>query len=99
MVFWTYFSSNEILSQKMEEQVDAGRTRSIGLSNFTVKQIEKILKSKPKYKPANLQIEIHVYFQQHDLVDYCHKNGISVTAYAPLSSPGMNDFLISLGFE
>lgn len=83
----------------MEEQVDAGRTRSIGLSNFTVKQIEKILKSKPKYKPANLQIEIHVYFQQHDLVDYCHKNGISVTAYAPLSSPGMNDFLISLGFE
>lgn len=83
--------------KKMEEQVDAGRTRSIGLSNFTGKQIEKILKSNPKHKPANLQNEIHVYMQQQDLVKYCHQNGISVTAYSPLGSPGINKFLMSMG--
>ncbi|XP_019872572.1 aldose reductase-related protein 2-like [Aethina tumida] len=85
--------------KKMEEQVDAGRTRSIGLSNFTGQQIEKILKSNPKHKPANLQNEIHVYMQQQELVNYCHQNGITVTAYSPLGSPGINKFLVSLGLE
>ncbi|XP_019872560.1 aldo-keto reductase family 1 member B1 [Aethina tumida] len=85
--------------KKMEEQVDAGRTRSIGLSNFTRQQVEKILKSNPKHKPANLQNEIHVYMQQQDLVNYCHQNGITVTAYSPLGSPGFNKFLASVGFE
>lgn len=83
----------------MEEQVDAGGARSIGLSNFNIKQIRNILNSNPKYKPANVQNEINVYMQQQDLVEFCHDNGISVTAYSPLCSPGINNFIGSLGLE
>nr|CAI5830157.1 unnamed protein product [Callosobruchus analis] len=78
--------------QKMEEQVDAGRTKAIGLSNFNQRQIERILKS-ARIKPACLQIEIHVAMQQKELVDFCHKHGIVVVAYSPLGSPGYNNFL------
>lgn len=76
----------------MEEQLRAGKTRSIGISNFNKSQIERIL-AKCSIPPQNLQIELHAYFQQKELVDFCKKNNILVTAYSPLGSPGLAKFL------
>jgi alcohol dehydrogenase (NADP+) len=82
--------------RKMEEQVDAGRAKTIGLSNYNISQIETVLKS-ARIKPANLQVELHVFLQQNALVDFCHKNGITVVAHTPLGSPGYNKFLKKIG--
>ncbi|KAJ8670148.1 hypothetical protein QAD02_001407 [Eretmocerus hayati] len=71
--------------KEMEKQVKAGRTRSIGLSNFNETQISKII-SEAEIKPSNLQIEVHLYHQQVPLREFCQKHGILVTAYAPLGS-------------
>ena len=71
----------------MEAQVDAGRCKSIGLSNFNSEQIERIMQS-ARIKPANLQIELHAYFQQKPLRELCAKHGITVTAYGSLGSKG-----------
>ncbi|XP_046613821.1 aldo-keto reductase family 1 member A1 [Neodiprion virginianus] len=73
---------------EMEKQVEAGRAKAIGLSNFNIKQITKVM-SASKLPISNLQIELHVYFQQKELVDFCKKNGITVTAYSPLGSKGL----------
>ena len=51
----------------MEAQVDAGRTKAIGLSNFNVTQIKRILLT-ACIPPANLQVELHVFFQLNELV-------------------------------
>ncbi len=71
----------------MEKQVDAGLVKSIGISNFNEEQIERIVKN-ARIKPANLQVELHVLFQQKPLRDFCSKHGITVCAYSPLGSPG-----------
>lgn len=75
------------LWKAMEAQVDAGRAKSIGVSNFNKSQIEKILKN-CRIPIANNQIEMHVYLQQTELLTFCKDKGITVCAYAPLGSPG-----------
>ena len=80
----------------MEAQVDAGRTRCIGLSNFNARQIARIVKS-ARIQPANLQVELNVYFQQRELVAFCRALDITVCAYAPIGSPDMASRVTSRG--
>lgn len=82
----------------MEEQVNAGRTKTIGLSNFNIKQIERIIQN-ARIKPVSLQVEVHVYFQQKELVKFAQDNGMVVVAYSPLSSPGIEKFYAKYGIE
>lgn len=70
----------------METLVEKGLCKAIGLSNFSVKNIEKILKV-AAVKPAMNQIEAHPCLQQPKLKDFCDSHGILVTAYGPLGSP------------
>lgn len=72
----------------MEEQVKIGKVKSIGLSNFTEKQIKGILQH-AKIVPQNLQFECHAYYQQRELRKFCDEKKICCTAYAPLGSPGL----------
>jgi diketogulonate reductase-like aldo/keto reductase len=80
----------------MEDQVNAGRTKAIGLSNFNSKQIEKIVQS-AQIKPDNLQVELHAYFQQKRLREVCSKHDISVTAFATLGSRGRIEYYAKRG--
>jgi len=68
--------------QAMEKLVEAGKIRSIGVSNFTKERTQEVL-SFAKIKPAVNQIEAHPYLQQPDLLQWCKDQGIVVTAYSP----------------
>lgn len=59
----------------MEEAVEEGKVRSIGLSNFPVHKIEQIMEV-ATIKPAVLQVEINPYWNQHALKAELAKIGL-----------------------
>lgn len=63
-------------------------TKHIGVSNFNTSKIESLI-TDTKIKPEVNQVELHPYFQQKALVEYCQKNGIIVTAYSPFGGKRM----------
>ena len=69
--------------QGMEDCLDAGLTRHIGVSNFSVKKLGALLET-CRIRPENNQIELNPYLQQPALVDYCREQRIGVTAFSPL---------------
>lgn len=69
----------------MERAVQAGKSRHIGLSNFSRHKIERLLPH-TSVRPAMNQVEMHPYLQQNDLLHYCRDQNIHLTAYSPLGS-------------
>jgi len=80
--------SEEALQAKwadLEAIQASGRAKSIGVSNFTKKDVEIILKT-AKIIPAINQIEFHPYLQHGDLLEFQNSKGIATSAYAPLTA-------------
>ncbi|ENH65122.1 Aldose reductase A [Fusarium oxysporum f. sp. cubense race 1] len=69
----------------MEEIYASGKARAIGVSNWTIEGLKKLL-SFAKVKPAVNQIEIHPFLPNEELVKFCQENDILPSAYSPLGS-------------
>lgn len=69
---------------KMQEIYESGRSKAIGVSNYTIKHLEELL-NECNIVPAVNQVEIHVYLQQSELREYCREKGIIIEAYSPLA--------------
>lgn len=69
----------------MEKLLDTGKVKSIGVSNFDIPKLERILKI-AKVKPAVNQIEAHPYLMQPELHAFHAKHGIIATGYSPLGN-------------
>lgn len=61
-----------------------GRARAIGISNFTEKHIDELMRETPTI-PAINQIEMTPFLYQKNLAQHCQDNGIQVAAYGPFS--------------
>ncbi|CAD6499804.1 BgTH12-03911 [Blumeria graminis f. sp. triticale] len=68
----------------LEKLLEAGKTRSIGVSNWGIADIEELKSFAKIYPPHVNQIELHPFCQQREVVKYCQTNGIIVEAYCPL---------------
>ncbi|KAG6334536.1 hypothetical protein ID866_4552 [Astraeus odoratus] len=65
----------------MEELVDEGLAKNIGLSNCQGSLVLDVMQY-ARYEPQVLQVELHPYLSQQPLVDLCKQLGIAVTAYS-----------------
>jgi alcohol dehydrogenase (NADP+) len=69
---------------------EAGLSKHIGVSNFSIKKLENLI-SKTEEIPEMNQVELHPLLQQNDLYKFCSKHGIHITAYSPLGSGDRSD--------
>ncbi len=74
----------------LEELYEAGQTKAIGVSNYTITHLEE-MKTYAKVIPQVNQVELHVFLQQPELLKYCRDNDIIVEAYSPLAHAKAND--------
>ncbi|PNZ68706.1 aldo/keto reductase [Staphylococcus croceilyticus] len=74
-----YIESYKALEKLYEE----GKVKAIGVCNFKEHHLEKLMNATDIVPHIN-QIEVHPYFNQQELQDFCDKHDIAVTAWMPL---------------
>lgn len=81
----------------MEELLEEGKIKSIGVSNFWPEHLEALLDS-AKIKPAVNQIEFHPGYWQPETTQYCKEKGIFLQAWSPLARGRIfgNEILIEI---
>lgn len=67
----------------LEELLAAGKVRAIGVSNFMVDHLERLLDA-TDVVPAVNQIEVHPYFQQREVQAFNAQHGILTQAWSPI---------------
>lgn len=69
----------------MQEAVDAGLVRSIGVSNYGIAHLKQLMAWEGyKIKPVINQLELHPWLARKDIVDFCRDNGIALEAFCPV---------------
>jgi len=69
----------------MEKLIDTGKTKAIGVSNFSKQELETLLKE-GSVVPAAHQIELHPWLQQRDFTNWQKEKGIHVQQYSPFGN-------------
>jgi diketogulonate reductase-like aldo/keto reductase len=67
----------------MEDLVDQGKCRAIGLSDILLDELRTLYES-ARIKPAVVEIESHPYLPETELLEFCNEHGIVFLAFAPL---------------
>lgn len=71
----------------MEELVDKGIIRSIGVSNFNNKLLQEAVDATKKYDIVVNELEYNMSNRsvERDSLDFCRKNSVQIIAYSPLN--------------
>jgi len=67
----------------MEQLVDSGSCRAIGLSDISLEQLVPLYES-ARIKPAVIQVEAHPYLPETELLEFCKEKNMTFLAFAPL---------------
>ncbi|XAR68757.1 Aldehyde reductase [Bertholletia excelsa] len=71
--------------REMERLVKDKLVRDIGVCNFTIKKLSRLLDF-AQTMPSVCQMDMHPGWRSDKMLEFCKKNSIHVTAYSPLGS-------------
>jgi diketogulonate reductase-like aldo/keto reductase len=92
LIHWPATEARRESWRAMEEMYREEKVRNIGVSNFSIDDLED-LRGQAHMVPAVNQIEFHPlnYHEQLPLINYCKDHGVIVEAYSPLSRGGVGE--------
>jgi len=71
------------LLHAMHRLREKGKVRRVGICNATIGHLKKALSQ--KIEISMNQVEFHPFLYQKELLEFCHKHNIGLTAYCPLA--------------
>ena len=86
LMHWWYEPAGDMegVFEAMDRLVDEGKVRNIGVSNFSLEELQRAMRLSDHPIFTN-QVEYHPYFDQNQLLQFCRENDILLTAYSPLA--------------
>lgn len=85
LIHWPFEEMDlEAVIEEMDELVEEGKARNIGISNFTAEQTHRAQNLSDHNLLTN-QVEYHPFLNQDEVLDACGENGMMLTAYSPLA--------------
>ena len=79
-----YYKENIEVYKALEEFYKQGKIKSIGVSNFSIDDLEHLLPY-IEVMPVVNQIPVHIEHTDIDLIKYCQEKGIEIEAYSPIA--------------
>ncbi|EXJ63469.1 uncharacterized protein A1O5_11518 [Cladophialophora psammophila CBS 110553] len=71
--------------QAMQRLVSTGKTRAVGVSNFSISEVKEILSYAEDVPISCNQVEVHPWLPNNELIDFMKAHGILVTCYSPFA--------------
>ncbi|KAI9049385.1 hypothetical protein LZ554_006419 [Drepanopeziza brunnea f. sp. 'monogermtubi'] len=69
----------------MQALVKKGKARTIGLSNFSIAELQEVIPHAKEIPISCNQIEVHPWLPQNELIKFGNENGILTTCYSPFA--------------
>ena len=82
LVHWPIKDKYVSVWKQMEKFAQSGKAHTVGVSNYTEKQLKEII-DLGSLIPAVNQIELHPYLSQKPLVEFCNQHNIKVESWSP----------------
>ncbi|MBN1262602.1 MAG: aldo/keto reductase [Anaerolineae bacterium] len=84
LIHWPVSNQRDESWRALETLYEEGKTRAIGVSNYTIRHLEELL-GKARIVPVVNQVEFHPWLFQKDLLNFCSAHNIRLEAYSPLT--------------
>jgi diketogulonate reductase-like aldo/keto reductase len=84
LIHWPVSDKSLETWRAMEDLLETGRCRSIGVSNYDLSQIDELLQ-RARTVPTIEQIEFNPFVNDLEIINYCKDKGIRIEAYSPLT--------------
>ena len=84
LIHWPVSGLRNETWSALEKIYEEGKSRAIGVSNFTIRHLDELLESSNSIPSVN-QIEFSPFLFQKELMEYCQTKNIAVEAYSPLT--------------
>lgn len=68
----------------MQAVVKAGQARAIAVSNWQIRDLQQVFDALGVF-PSALEVEVHPYWHEDQLLDFCIAHNITIINYAPLA--------------
>lgn len=84
LIHWPVEGLRDESWRALEKLYRDGRCRAIGVSNYTIGHLDQLL-ARCEVKPVVNQVEFSPFLHQADLLGHCHRHGVRLEAYSPLT--------------